>query len=85
MGGVIKERKPAREPQMEPQEDLPENEVEDIVVPIVTWPTEENPLANIINTRTQRLWTNNGSGQVTNSAIQELMATLGSYKRIKND
>jgi hypothetical protein len=72
-------------PQIRPQEDLPEIEVEDVITPIVRWPTEENPLAGIINDRVQHLWRINGSALETNAAIEELMAKLGSFKRIKYD
>lgn len=81
----MKGRNPPREPQMEPKDDLPEIEVEDVIAPILRWPIERNSLANIINNRARRLWHVNGHAQETNAAIQELMNTLGSFKRIEND
>src|SRR4051812_41965424 len=68
-GGAMKRRNPAREPQIDTQEDLAEIEVEDILTPVVKWPTVENHMACYFNNKVTLLWHVNGSGQETTAAI----------------
>jgi hypothetical protein len=79
----MKARKPAREPQIDTQEDLAEIEVEDILTPVVKWPTVENHMALHFNNKVTWLWQQNGSGQGTIAAIDDLIDKLGTFERIK--